>query len=654
MTNKGRASHIKGQVSGWVLALFFSLFSCVSYSQEVLTDLTINPTILKKYSQRPAANEKNQFSVLDTVTLPFLDDFSKEDIYPDASLWLDSSVFVNRDYPIAPPTLGAATFDGVSKSGCPYDTTLLNNGASKQADFLTSKPINLALTPADSVYLTFYWQAEGRGNDPEAGDTLLLDFFNPTTQVWTNVWFKKGYNPSPTDTTFRLVSIQIGDTAYLKSAFQFRFRNMATVSGNVDHWHVDYVLLDKNRNMGDTIFSDVAFAYNCRSLLKNYSAMPWRQYLASEMKTNLDFFIRNNDTVDKNTSFAYNIFNNSGGTETTYSGGSDNCPPYKTNGYWNKPPVSNPPVGSPAYSFPALTDSASFTIECAMGTTLNDKNKWNDTLRFKQNFYNYYAYDDGTVEAGYGLNVFGGQMAYKFSLNTQDTLVAVQMLFNWMPPKVSQRQFKIRVWDNTGLGGMPGNVIYEDTIVSPKYQFQFNNGWGNLTNLFYTYVLKVPQTLNGIFYVGLIQYCCNGNNELLNIGYDKNTNANNKMFYNSGNGWAQSALAQKGSWMIRPVFGDTGGLAGVHEHKAVSEFYIYPNPSKGEFTIGSKTADEPHRQSTDSNRLNIYNLFGELIWSQTLESKEQTINLDAPSGVYFLHLSDRQGRTYSHKLIIAK
>lgn len=642
----------KSAVGSWQLAMISVglMFSGLQgNSQEILTELTTNPTLIQKYSQGQLTNvnAKYKFVTLDTIALPFLDDFSKEDIYPDASLWLDSNVFINRDYPIQPPTLGAATFDGVSKTGCPYDTTATAT-VSAPADKLTSKPINLALLPSDSVYLSFYWQAEGRGNDPEASDTLLLDFLNPTTQVWTNVWYRKGYNPSNSDTVFRLVTIPITDPAYLKTAFQFRFRNNATTSGNVDHWHIDYVLLDKNRGMGDTIFSDVAFAYNCKSLLKNYQAMPWRQYQPSEMKTNLDFFIRNNDTVTKNISFNYEIFNNTGGTEATYSGGSNNCDPYRIIKYMNFAPMTHPQIGTTPYTYPSLTDSGSFTIETALNTS-PDKDRWNDTLRFKQNFHNYYAYDDGTVEAGYGLNVYGGQMAYKFTLNTPDTLVAVQMLFNWMPPKVSQRQFKIRVWADAG--GVPGTMIYEDSLVSPKYQFQDPNHstWGNLTNMFYPYKLSNPiEGLSGTFYVGLIQYCCNGSNELINIGYDKNTDASNKMFYNTGGGWSQSALAQKGSWMIRPVFGDTAGILSVNEH-ASSSFLVFPNPSSGQFQIQSSMEDEKWQMA------DVYNIYGEKVCSLTPLLTSSLIDLsDKPSGIYFLRITDEKGNMHSQKLILTK
>ena len=189
--------------------------SYILHSQEVITDFTFNPTITIKYHQSQISSQalgtKSQISVLDTISLPFLDDFSKDNIYPDASLWLDSNAFINRDYPITPPTLGVATLDGASKTGCPYDTIITGAG-SYPADTLTSKPINLSSLPSDSsVVLSFFWQAKGRGNDPENSDSLILQFRNPSdsnnTTAWRNIWYKNGYNPSSSDTTFRLVMI---------------------------------------------------------------------------------------------------------------------------------------------------------------------------------------------------------------------------------------------------------------------------------------------------------------------------------------------------------------------------------------------------------------------------------------------------------------
>jgi hypothetical protein len=654
-----------------IIPYFLWCISSLSFSQEVLTDLTVNPILLKKYNERKTERSHHKPST-SSLSLPFLDDFSKEGPYPDTYLWLDSNVFINRDYPVAPPTLGVATFDGVSKTGLPYDTNLVSSTASYPADVLTSRPINLASTTGN-VFLSFFWQASsypyGRGNDPEYYDSLLLDFFNPTTQQWKNIWYKNGYNPVPPDTGFHLVIIPINDTAYLKNNFQFRFRNYATINGNVDHWHIDYVYLDQNRSANDTVFGDVAFVYNSRSLLKNYYAMPWEQYQPSEMKTNLNFFIRNNDSVQKNTGFVDTIFNSAGGVESFYNGGFNNILPYPP--YSNYPPFANPPVSdAPLYSFPILTQDTHFILECVLKTT-TDKNKWNDTLRFRQNFYNYYAYDDGTAEAGYGLNYYGGQIAYKFSLNKPDTLVAVQFLFNWLVTNVNQRQFKIRVWDDAG--GVPGSVIYESGIVTPNYMYIDYPNNGNETNLFYPYIFSSPKPLPaGTFYVGWIQYTP----DLLNIGYDENTNSQSKMFYNVGNGWVQSSLPVKGSWMIRPVFGNTKGLLSVNEytHETFSNnFNIYPNPSAGKFTIqiGSKVDNSEGLQNhalntrqelavVDEYKIEIYNVLGEKVTPRVFGvipsgARNLSIDLsDKEQGIYFLIIKDEKGISYWQKIIVSR
>ena len=158
-------------------------------------DLGVNPVIAKKYHEIKNSALKINPVKLDTIDIsvnPFLDDFSKDNIYPDASLWLDSNVFINRDYPIAPPTLGVATFDGVGKSGLPYDTTA-SSTSSDSADMLTSKPINLGLfTSADNIYLSFYWEAMGRGNRPEPVDSLVLEFLNPSTSETARAKKSKG------------------------------------------------------------------------------------------------------------------------------------------------------------------------------------------------------------------------------------------------------------------------------------------------------------------------------------------------------------------------------------------------------------------------------------------------------------------------------
>jgi hypothetical protein len=402
-------------------------YSTLSFSQGLVeNDLSTNPIIISKYEQLKATYKAA--SIADTLSLGvkgILDDFSAEGPYPDTSLWLDNKVFINRDFAKAPITLGVATFEGLDYNGYPYDFTA-GSTSSAVADFLTSKPIYLNNPLSDSIYLSFYYQPQGNGNAPEYQDSLVVQFKNETSG-WKNVWAQKGRTLTTSDSSWSLAMIPIADTAYLKDGFQFRFYNRATISGNTDHWNIDYVYLNKTRNIHDTTFEDVTFVYNTPSLLNTYSAMPWKQYSATDMKLNYNTSIRNNHTVTKNGSFTYKIFNDLGvQVNTTYSGGSFNIDPFTSSGYMNYPAFTNPALN---YTIPILTAASRYSIESTISST-PDNDRSNDTVRFVQDLTNYFSYDDGTAENSFGLSTLYAQLAEKFILNVADSLQYIDIYFN--------------------------------------------------------------------------------------------------------------------------------------------------------------------------------------------------------------------------------
>ena len=76
------------------------------------------------------------------------------------------------------------------------------------------------------------------------------------------------------------------------------------------------------------------------------------------------------------------------------------------------------------------TDSALFRITCTLLTDAFDP-KGNDTLIYYQIFKNYFAFDDGSSEGGYGINGLGSRnamVAYRFVSYMQDTLRAIQYM----------------------------------------------------------------------------------------------------------------------------------------------------------------------------------------------------------------------------------
>ncbi len=633
-----------------LVLIFFSSITGV-FSQEQLSPLSGNDIIKSEWLRIKKSSSSNRFMAPgDTVSLPFTDDFSYLNIYPDSSRWLDSNVYVNRDLPIAPITLGVATFDGVSKTGCPYDT-ISTNFVPLLCDSLTSKHIDLFYLPSDSVKLSFFYQAQGRGDDPESGDSLLLQFRSPT-RPWTTVWKKAGYSLSPGDTSFHRVMIAITDTFWLKNGFQFKFKNLGSRQGNVDQWHLDYVYLNDQRPAGDTIFKDISFVYSANSFLTRYKAMPWNQYNTTEMAGSFYNLIRNNDTVVKNTTYEYKVFD---GTmtqiNTTYSG-AGNINPFATSNYTNCtipsacPNILQPTAASPPsnFSFPTMSGNSTFTIQHLITASPNTIAQ-NDTVRYRQSFDNYYAYDDGTAEQAYGLSTIGAKLAYKFTLNQADTLRAVDIYFNWMgngltnPPvnSVTQRSFRITLWADQS--GQPGTMIYQDSVVNPNYHYETINYWGNLTNHFYRYPLTSPVVLSGTFYVGWVQYT----DDLLNIGFDENTNNSSKIFFNTSGNWTNTTFS--GSLMMRPVFG-TPAEASAGENEIVTEdgIMVFPNPSSGILNFSFMDGKE--------RNVVVYNMLGQEQLQQFISDKQSLDLASFDTGIYVLRITNENGRSSFRRIIL--
>ena len=161
------------KVLGLVMA--FGCMTCQAFAQEILTPF--RGTTEKAPVRRGVAEAR---------FLPFFDDFSHSTLYPDSTKWTDNNVLVNDGFPLCPPNRNGATFDVLDANGRVYDYAISNAFVS---EYLTSVRIRLdsimdpeprALTPADSIYLSFYYQPQGNGNSPETQDSLVLQFGTTT------------------------------------------------------------------------------------------------------------------------------------------------------------------------------------------------------------------------------------------------------------------------------------------------------------------------------------------------------------------------------------------------------------------------------------------------------------------------------------------
>jgi len=82
---------------------------------------------------------------------------------------------------------------------------------------------------------------------------------------------------------------------------------------------------------------------------------------------------------------------------------------------------------------------------------------------------------------------------------------------------------------------------------------------------------------------------------------------------------------------------------GINEHTGVNSLNIYPNPSNGTFQV--------QHTGIGVKNVEVYNMFGEIVFRTTLNSWMSTLQMDMPKGVYLLRASDER-TTSTSKLII--
>lgn len=589
---------------------FLVFFNCIAFflsSQEVCTDLVVDPI----YS----LNNPDLFTKGFSNDLLFFDDFSTENIFVSDNLWDFSSAKVTRNYAINPPTVGVATFDGLDEFGLARDFSVINSTA--PSDTLLSKPIDLSGLSA--AFFMFYFQGKGLGETPEIQDKLVLEFFNGF--FWVEKWSSLGIAMQE----FEKEVIIIDSAQYLTSDFKFRFRNYATISGNFDHWHIDYLVINELLNVSDTTeLNDVSFVYSSPSFLNRYYEMPWTHFLnneANELKDSIDIILRNN-SASVNVDFQFNVYeNNSQIYHYPVIGVSRNVTilDYDTIGNFS---FTNPPIDIQSNIFNSFEpDSASFLVQYIIKTSNSDI-KINDTLYHNQNFFSHFAYDDKSAESAYGINSNGAMLAYEFQLNRPDTLRAIQMYFPQMLDSVSNIPFKLTIWKD--INGQ-GDVLYQQDV------FPVHTENGN----YHTYYLDSLFQLVGTFYIGWEQTT----DDLLNVGLDKNNNANEYMHYNVGSGWLNSSYL--GSWMIRPILSMNQIVSNIPYKNNI--FSVYPNPAKDSFFIES---------SANSNLISLYTLNGILIRKFKSNLNRTQIDVDdLERGVYILEISNDSAVNYQKILI---
>ena len=596
-------------------------------AQEFILPLQGNPQL----SGNDIPLKKSTHDVM--LELPVSDDFSGHTTYPDPQIWADDYAFVNNGYAVEPPTIGVATLDAVDRTGTVYPFASISP-LTFDADLLTSHPVNLNYPASDSIYLSFFYQPQGTGLQPFPEDSLCLDFYDPVSDAWYNVWRV----PGDTLRAFEQVMIPVDDTLFLKEGFRFGFRNRASLPlnndyrdkrGNVDHWNIDYVRLDRNRNYTDTVIRDVAFRSPPPSMLNEYESVPWDHIEAGYNSLYLPFVklnYFNNDTASRNvTRYAEITDETWGGTFSPGNPTTQDILPGTAVSY----------NLSSFYPFDfSRGDTARFRVKAWLRTDEFD-NRANDTVYRIQRFRDYFAYDDGSAERAYGLRGQGtnnGLIAVRFNSFIADELGGVDIYFTQLKDSLNLGYyFKFMVWGDDE--GKPGDLIYEDDV-------DYSVVYGDILNRFVRFEFDKTVPVSGTFYVGLMQY----NQYLLNIGMDINKPASNKLFYNIGTAWDTSAAP--GTLMIRPFV--QRSYSGTKNNLLPDRtIRTWPNPANDHVMVELPVGQEAETVVT------IYGITGQIFKKQVIENG--AINTSGlPQGIYLFSFNAKNRHFGTRRIIIQR
>lgn len=549
----------------------------------------------------------------DTIELPIRDDFSRKQTYPNPAFWADRYVYISNTIPVGPLSIGAAVFDGTDEYGFPYN--LNNNSSDSIADVLTSRFINFAATP-QNLFLSFLYQRGGNGEVPETTDSLMVQFWAPNDSTWNIVWIVGGTGNVD---NFKSVILPIADPKYLVDGFRFRFAAKGAQNGVFDIWNIDYVELDENRNINDTLISEPAFVRQHPHITSTFTHIPWFHFNNTQLLNDITLTYRRNGIAPPGgwslNLGKYTIFNDGVFVKDRLN------VPVITNNLQNIDLDFSVPL-QPLSLTPALSE---FTVDMRTwfdGTAEGLRS--NDTVQVSIPFKNDYAFDDGSAERAYGiLNQTNAHFAIQLQPLQPDSLRGLFINFAHGGTDATQNTFRIGIW--TFNNGVPGTPIYiSDSLYTPKYGFYHND--------FMPFELDKAVYIPGAVFVGIIQ----SNTTAIHMGLDINTPNATPKYYGNGFIWYQSLVPS--TVMLRPYMRYTPLQFGVEEN-ALSQIKVYPNPAQTELTI-----------ETNGNELlewTLLNSAGQVVATGI----ERNISVGhLPRGLYIIQLSS--GREVAHHKII--
>jgi hypothetical protein len=607
-------------------------------------------TLKAQITERPIshlAEKKNQIDArliaqIDTLSLPLWDDFSYKSNVPDSSIWLyGQNVFINSGYSYLPPSYQVASLDGFDGQGMPYDNDVTNSGI---GDSLVSQPIDLSAFNVNSnINLSFFWQEGFGGFAPDNQDSLKLSFKNSEGN-WVQV-HGFGGNANTEASLFSQHFERVNDSSFLHAGFQFKFEVSGNLAGDFDIWNIDYIYLNEGNTPVNTqnnaydSYEDRTFSRKAGTPFKDYYALPLHHLETQWLEENL-----NSSDFIYNNLWAGNANNFSFGTEF-FSIVFDTL----------KPSIIIDSIDIDGIFLTNLQDTARFTFQQRnktkfinhlmaekdeedsvylnyqfnLGTndsvffeTINGIARYYPNLSFRQNdtistiipLHDYYAYDDGSAESRVQLNSRNFLLAQGFEMIGEQYLTGIEIYVPNIGQNSSTQNITLLVWDD--LTSETEDILRAQNVL-------INESEG--INQFQRFSFDRPVLLSGEFYIGYREE----NDEPVSIGFDKNTNSADKLFYNQSGSWEPNIILE-GSVMIRPVFDEL--RITVSNSKPLENKWnirVFPNPNQGILNF-----------TEDWDEIKVYDLKGRLQFQSKNEYQNRKVDIShLKNDLYLLKIS---------------
>lgn len=637
----------------WLLKLNFIILSIFSF---FIAKGQITEKAIPHFQTNQQSSIARYSAVIDTLSLPLWDDFSYKRSTPDSSTWLyGQHVFVNNGYTYLPPSFNVASLDGFDGNGMAYENDAGNNGI---GDSLVSQPIDLSnFTINSNINLSFFWQEGFGGFAPDQQDSLKLSFKNADGN-WIQV-HGFGGNGNIEPTLFSQHFERVNDSSFLHEGFQFKFEVSGNLAGDFDVWNLDYIYLNEGNTPVNTqdneydSYEDRTFSRKASTPFASYYALPLHHLEADWLEENLHTsdFIYNN-------LWAGNANNFSFGTEF-FSIVYDTLKPQNIIDSLDVDGVFLTDLQDTArftyqvknktnfinhlMSEKETEDSVYLNYQFNLGTndslffeTINGVAQYYPELSFRENdtisttipLHDYYAYDDGSAESRIQLNSRNYLLAQGFEMIGERYLTGIEIYAPNIAQNSSTQNITLLVWNNltantSDVLRAQNVLINESTSINQFQRFSFDR----------------PVLLDGDFFIGYREE----NDDPISIGFDKNTNSADKLFYNQSGSWEPNIVLE-GSIMIRPVF-EKARITVSNKNEINNDWDIraYPNPNKGRLKL-TENWDE----------ISIYDLQGRLQFQSHKTENQTEIDISQLKNDLYLFKIRKANQIKTLKLMIKK